>query len=299
VLGITQLDPQYLVSISDDHTVRVFRKESGVVTHTMNHSRPKNVVIRLFDFPRTELFPCLVYGANEEMLSLVSIKDPISSTSTSTSASYTTSSGATSTRDRNKRRRKVETTDDEESNVVLIQQLPNVASDYKTTLCELLNGDLACVEGSNTIVIFDMSQSPIETRLAIRRSHEDTVSCLLQLSDGKTLASGSFDQSVKFWNIFTGQCLKTFDSLHSSPVYSIAQFLNGAIVTSAGETVVVWEHPYRRPPDTFFMDDEVYCVAARFDGTVVASVGSEGTTLALECFMGTHISAAHLGIYYP
>ena len=36
------------------------------------------------------------------------------------------------------------------------------------------------------------------------------VSCLDFSSDNKHLASGSYDETVRIWNIDTGECLNTF-----------------------------------------------------------------------------------------
>ena len=39
--------------------------------------------------------------------------------------------------------------------------------------------------------------------------------------DGRTLASGSTDKSVKLWDVATGQCMQTLEG-HSNVVYSVA-----------------------------------------------------------------------------
>ena len=43
------------------------------------------------------------------------------------------------------------------------------------------------------------------------RNGSDTVLAVAWSPDGKTLASGSRDNSVKMWSAETGECLNTFD----------------------------------------------------------------------------------------
>jgi WD40 repeat protein len=60
--------------------------------------------------------------------------------------------------------------------------------------------------------------------------------------DGKTLASGSEDQTVKLWNICTGQCVQTLQG-HTHWVQSVAFSRDGKTLASGSwdGTIKLWD----------------------------------------------------------
>ncbi|MGF2038742.1 MAG: ribosome assembly protein 4 [Nostoc sp. CmiVER01] len=60
--------------------------------------------------------------------------------------------------------------------------------------------------------------------------------------DGKTLASGSLDNTIKLWDVSTGKAIKTLTG-HSSPVYSVGFSPDGKTLASGSgdKTVILWD----------------------------------------------------------
>jgi WD40 repeat protein len=60
-------------------------------------------------------------------------------------------------------------------------------------------------------------------------------------ADGLTLASGSFDQTIKLWNVQTGQLLRTLTG-HTDVVRSVAWSADGQVLASGSDdrTIKIW-----------------------------------------------------------
>jgi WD40 repeat protein len=60
--------------------------------------------------------------------------------------------------------------------------------------------------------------------------------------DSTILASGSSDQTIKLWNIHSGECLRTLQG-HTNRVQSVALSPDGKILASGSydETIKVWD----------------------------------------------------------
>ena len=59
--------------------------------------------------------------------------------------------------------------------------------------------------------------------------------------DGRRLASGSFDRTVRLWDVETGACVRTLEG-HGDVVYSVCFSPDGRMVASGNsdETVRLW-----------------------------------------------------------
>jgi WD40 repeat protein len=62
--------------------------------------------------------------------------------------------------------------------------------------------------------------------------------------DGKTLASGSYDKTIKLWDVATGKELATPTS-HTNRVYSVAFSPDGKTLASGSldKTIKLWDVP--------------------------------------------------------
>jgi WD40 repeat protein len=71
--------------------------------------------------------------------------------------------------------------------------------------------------------------------------HSNSVKSVAVLSNGKEAISGSEDNTLKLWNIESGECARTFEG-HSNSVDSVAVLPNGkeAISGSADSTLKLW-----------------------------------------------------------
>lgn len=60
--------------------------------------------------------------------------------------------------------------------------------------------------------------------------------------DGKTLAGGGDDRTLKIWDVSTGECFKTLQG-HTDRIYSVAFSPDGKMLASGGEdkTIQLWD----------------------------------------------------------
>ncbi len=108
--------------------------------------------------------------------------------------------------------------------------------------------------------------------------HSGYLSSVAVSPDGKMLASGSFDQTVKLWDVETGQMLDTLTG-HTKAVYSVAFSPDGKTLASASvdNTVILWDLATKEPKTTFTA--RANCVAFCGDGKTLAASTMDGTVM--------------------
>lgn len=99
-------------------------------------------------------------------------------------------------------------------------------------------------EMSESIAVEDQNGSvslPTWSYLNTLAGHSDWVSALAISPDGKTIASGSFDKTIKLWNSANGQLIRTL-SQHTKGVISLAISPDGKTLISGSwdETIKLW-----------------------------------------------------------
>ncbi len=90
-----------------------------------------------------------------------------------------------------------------------------------------------------------------------RRRHRGPVLTVLFNETGSLLISGSYDKSIRLWNVQSGQELDRF-TLHNGPVYALALSPDGRLLASASgdKTIRIREFAGRTSPvDTLNWQD--------------------------------------------
>ena len=120
----------------------------------------------------------------------------------------------------------------------------------------------------------------VATRLASRTFDFDLGVWQIALSpDGKILAAAAFDDTVRLWDVSTGQMLRTLSG-HAGQVMSLAFSPDGtmAVSASADTTIKIWEVSSGRELRTLNgHTDEVMSASFSPDGKMLASGSTDGT----------------------
>ncbi|MEU8435817.1 serine/threonine-protein kinase [Streptomyces sp. NPDC029216] len=113
-----------------------------------------------------------------------------------------------------------------------------------------------------------------------RTGHEASVESVAFSPDGKTLATGSRDRTIRIWDLATG--LTTVVLRHDALIRSVAFAPDGKTIVSGGEdaNVLLWK-PSERVPFALLKGHTapVRSVAFHPDGKTVASGGEDGAVL--------------------
>src|SRR5690242_3914959 len=74
------------------------------------------------------------------------------------------------------------------------------------------------------------------------KGHTNLVECLAYSPDGKTLASGSFDRTIKLWDVQTGKEKRTLTG-HTYSVECVAYSPDGKTLASGSidRTIKLWD----------------------------------------------------------
>lgn len=115
---------------------------------------------------------------------------------------------------------------------------------------------------AGTITSFSQQQFPIES--VLQKGHARQVECMAFSPDGRYLATGSYDFSIKLWDIASGKEIRTF-SHHTLRVNSIVFSKDGKYILSASS-------------------DNTACVVDILTGTVDKKFVLEKEQLVKACF---------------
>ena len=197
-----------------------------------------------------------------------------------------------------------------DGNVSNTKHLKTLVGHKYTVHCVAFSPDgqtLASGSEDNTILLWDTTTGE-HTRTLARPTgtfvgstdtlvgHTDTVYSVAFSPDGKTLASGSEDNTIILWDTTTGEHIKTLARLtgpfvgptdtlagHTDTVYSVAFSPDGQTLASgsADNTIILWDATTGQYKQTLIGHKRaVYSIAFSPDGTTLAS-GSWDRTIKL------------------
>jgi len=128
--------------------------------------------------------------------------------------------------------------------------------------CELVghSSQINCIEAFGNYVISGDDSGHIiiwkDFKLHKRIKHKREVISLSINPNGMSFASGSFDKTVKLWNIETGETLLTYFHVHF--VYKVKVVNDMIISSSKDRTVKMYRISQKKVVSDFVCDDEIY-----------------------------------------
>jgi phospholipase A-2-activating protein len=153
-----------------------------------------------------------------------------------------------------------------------VQRLEGHKYQVTAVVVALPSGDIASASLDKTVRVWRGGACG-----ATLEGHEGAVLALAALPGGRTLASGSGDRAIKFWDLDDGSCTGTL-AAHADTVRGLAALPGLGLVSASHDTSLkVWTLAGECLAEMAGHTAIVYCAAASADGSLVAS-GSEDNT---------------------
>ena len=112
------------------------------------------------------------------------------------------------------------------------------------------------------------------------KGHDDAIYALEFTPDGKYVITGSFDKTLKMWDVKTGKTVRTFGGPqgHKQMVLCLALSPDGQTMISGGldKQLKVWNVPSSSPLKTLTNNEAINDIALTSDAKKVATAGKDG-----------------------
>lgn len=121
----------------------------------------------------------------------------------------------------------------------------------------------------------------IYSETALLTGHTGRVNCITFTLDGKTLASGSSDKTVRLWDVMTAESKQILTG-HLHGIYSVAFSPDGKTIAGGstgerdgeqifGAQIIMWDTATGKPKHTLTAQGQVNSLAISSDGNILAS----------------------------
>ncbi len=137
------------------------------------------------------------------------------------------------------------------------------------------------VAGSLALFGVALAQAPAPQPTLSLKGHTDPVYSVAVSPDGKLLATGSFDKTIKIWDAATGQELRTLAGKlgHTNLVLGVSFSPDGSSLAtvSTDNSLKIWDIANGKPTSLLAHAAGVTRVAASADGKLFAAGAADGT----------------------
>jgi len=168
----------------------------------------------------------------------------------------------------------------------------NTGLSYVYTAIFSPDSTLIATGGDSSNEQIEIYTDTLDVAWASLKGHTEAVYCLAWTVNGKTLISGSYDDTIRTWNTSTWQQLAVFKG-HSSTVEDIAISPNGRILASASwdNTVRLWNLQNGQPIASPLQHPScVNCVSFSTDGTLLATGCDDANAYAWDTSAITEVA---------
>jgi RNA polymerase sigma factor (sigma-70 family) len=140
----------------------------------------------------------------------------------------------------------------------------------------------------NPVRLYDVASG---REIAQLEGHQNGVPCVAFSPDGKTLASGSHDQTIRLWEVATGKELRRCEG-HQSSVYALAFSPDGKTLASGSldKTIRLWDPATGKERRRLLgHQEDVLAVAISPDGQWLASGSADHTVRLWDVARGQQV----------
>lgn len=151
---------------------------------------------------------------------------------------------------------------------------------------------LASCSDDFSVKIWDVSLDASKACIFDFREHKKEVNTIRWSPDVPsspffTLASASFDTTVKLWNVKTGKCIRTFN--HDCPVYAIAYSPDGKYLASGdlNGVINVWSIENENLVKVYHGNGDIFDVNWNTEGNMISACYSNGDIAVVNFNLST------------